>query len=165
MNFASLKLLPVGLVLCASHLLGQRVGETAFVTNNTGAIYQFDAKHPDVSAIEIAIIPPPVPEYITFSPDGLTVYFTTGLSNEDVHSFSVCDPRSDTNLNTGVPGPFGIAIASDGTVGYVATSGYVMSPSGIYSFPTAGGSNNPLTATATSIANPLFIAISGRLPL
>jgi len=161
MNFASLKLLPLSLVLCASHLSGQVIGETAFATDNTGTIYQFDAENPTVYASRFVFAAPPIviPDNITFSPDGLTVYFTTGLSNEDVQSFPVSDPLSVTKLNTGIPNPIGIAIASDGTVGYVATD---VSPSaGIYSFRIAGGSHNLLTAATTTIVSPLFIAISG----
>lgn len=102
------------------------------------------------------------PTCITISPDGNTTYFTsnaTVLDGGDVYSFPTGGPYVATRLNTGIANPYGIAISSDGSTGFVVDG------TNVWSFPTGGSS--PHTATQLSsvgatIASPTFIVISGN---
>lgn len=155
MHFSPLKLLAVSLTLYASHL----VGEVAFVTDYDNTIYEFDT-----SDVSVAAVPHSTPTYVdivTFSPDGATVYFSTGFDG-DVYSFPTASPGTQTKLNLGISNPIGVAIDSGGLLGYVATDNGSSSGGALYSFPIGGGSHTLLTATdSTVIQAPLFIAILG----
>lgn len=154
MNFLSRKLLFGLFALNASHLLG----DTAFVTDYNNKIYSFDTDNLNTPATAYAM--PPLPDNITFSPDGSTVYFTTSYHG-DVYSFAISDPSVVTKLNTGIPNPMGIAISSDGTLGFSAQDNGAGSPA-IYSFPITGATHTAtlLTPIGTTIPQPLFIVIS-----
>lgn len=157
------RLITLGIFLASSVF-----GDLAFVTNfrssPNGLIYSFETTDVTTAATQYPANQVLEPDMIAFSPDGSTVYFTTYI-NGDVYKFQTSDPTSITQLNvTGgnFTDPMGIAISSDGTLGFVTQD--FDTGVGIYSFPTAGSTHTPMLltpTTATTIANPLYIVISG----
>lgn len=137
--------------------------DLAFATDWDHTVYAFDTSKLNTPATAYTM--PMYPDNIAFSPDGATVYFTTDTGMSDVYSFPANNPSQVSALGTGIFDPIGIAISSDGTLGFVAQdfNNEFTSPGIIYSFPTTGATHTatPLTASGTMIVNPAFIAISG----
>ena len=142
--------------------LSSLFADLAFVTDWDHTVYAFDTDHLNTAATAYTM--PTYPDNIAFSPDETTVYFTTDTGVSDVYSFPANDPSRVRALGTAILDPIGIAISSDGTLGFVAQDfNEGDTPGTLYSFPTAGATHtaSPLTPSGTTIVNPLFIVISG----
>lgn len=147
-----------GVAICVLSC-SQLLADQAFVTDFITTVYAFDTN--DLNSPATAYTVPSSPDNIAFSPDGNTVYFTT-YGGGDVYSFPSNNPSAVTALNTGIALPVGIAISSDGTLGFVAED-FGGTP-GLFSFPTGGAVHTAtlLTPTGATIPFPLFIAILGN---
>ena len=147
-------------VACCLMSMGYAQDTIAFETGGfTGNVYSSNLSNPSQPAQVLFNDAGGSPCGIRSSADGNTIYFTD-FNLSEIYTFPAVGPYNPVALGTGITNPEGIALSSDGSVGYVVTE--IAGPAGVYSFPIGG--SFPHTATLMTPTGPPLL-LPYRSPL